>query len=527
MANSQGVNHYDSGSVRRLEPYWTSDFFDLAAVQKSGDTQYGSALVPTADGEMRATLGYRRYLDCDRTDTPGQDYAVARGDREYLVGVLADGVGQSFFGNLAAERVSTWLLECLWTRRASPPQEADLELGLKQAERNFSEVIAGLSLDHLPDWHRAALERSRLAGSQSVFAAFIWDFERQSGSLYQVGDVTALVLRDGRLESILAEARGRWSSAGKSQLHLLATPLASTSGILLKTDGADPAWGLAIEAETANSQEFARMALSRAANDDVSFVAGCLVTGRTAVRTVQREYADAQPIISEPNSTAYAAAQPALQKVPTTLSRQSSGEPLPRAEAPAEGAERRQSSPPRSTTARSNRSRVVLSVSTLVLVAAVVALIITARGWLSPHQAKSVNNSSKVETRHPPQNATQAEPPPTTPAVSAGESQRNFVQALLADRPKAIVLHILQGDPPYSGVSLRQTEKAPGADSEIFFSQGSWYVVLPQPHTGQTVHLQLFRLSPEGNVEQLPDVAVPIKKGKRSYDISVATTSDQ
>lgn len=270
------------------------------------------------------------------------------------------------------------------------------------------------------------------------------------------------------------------------------------------------------------------MALSRAANDDVSFVAGCLVNGRTAVRTVRREYADAQPIISEPNSTAYAAARLAFQNVPTAQSRRSSGEPLPRAEAPSEGAERRQSPPPRSATAKSNRATIALWMSALVLVAALVALTMTARGWLSPRRAESANNSSKAETRHPPQNATHAQPPPSTRAVSAHESQRDLVPALLADPQNVIVIHIAQTDSPYSGVSLSQTDKALAADSKIFFSQGSWYVVLPrQPHTGQAVHVQLFRLSPEGKVEKLPDVAVPIEKGKRSYDVSVPATSDQ
>ena len=288
-AGLTSVDDNNNGNLLRLDPRWNADFYELVAAQKSGLTQYGSVHIDAQGTEMRTTLGYRRYRDCDNSDTPGQDFAVACGDRQYLVGVLADGVGQSFYGNLAAEQVSSWLRAELWRRRTDPPHEVELEEGLKRAEREFAKVIESFSLEHLPDWHRPALEATRRAGSQAVFAAFIWDFVRRCGCLYQVGDATAVVCENGRCEKVEAQRKGRWSSAGKSQLLLLRTPLVDTTAILLKSDGADPGWGYEIDRQTADVSEFLEMANRRADNDDVSFVAGSLATTSTVPREERRE----------------------------------------------------------------------------------------------------------------------------------------------------------------------------------------------------------------------------------------------
>jgi hypothetical protein len=283
------VDELEYGRLQHLEPRQLgAGLYELAAMQKSGATQYGCHSMGAPGGEMRATLGYRRYLDCDKSDTPGQDYAVARMDASFMVGVLADGVGQSFYGNLAADHVSNWLVEELWERRMDPPKEGELEPGLTKAQEQFAKTVENVSLDHLPDWHRAALETTRKAGSQAVFAAFIWEFARERGCLYQVGDAIAMVLRNGEYETILAAPKGRWSSARKSHLQLLRTPFTDTQAILIKSDGADPSWGTDIDGQTADGDQFLEMARVRAENDDVSFLAGCLVQGRRAPRQERR-----------------------------------------------------------------------------------------------------------------------------------------------------------------------------------------------------------------------------------------------
>jgi Protein phosphatase 2C len=269
------LGNNDTGVLQEIRPAWDGgNLFDMRAIPKSACAQYGSVVVPGA--QVQVAMGYRRYRDCDKGDSPGQDYAVIRGDGRHVVGVLADGVGQSFFGNLAAEKVSNWLLEELWRSRWNPSTDEDLEQGLRSAEKDFSLTIENYSLDHLPDWHQKALEGTRRAGSQAVFATFVWDFREGSGYLYQVGDVVAILFRNEGPQRIESNPKGRWSSAGRSQLHLLRTDLSDATAILLKSDGADPAWGLDLQRQIWDRQGFLEMASRRAEGDDVSFVAGCL-----------------------------------------------------------------------------------------------------------------------------------------------------------------------------------------------------------------------------------------------------------
>jgi hypothetical protein len=520
------VNQSRNGSIRSLEPLWDERVFDLAATQKSGDTQYGSVSVPAADGGMRATLGYRRYFDCDATDTAGQDYAVARGDQQYLVGVLADGVGQSFYGDLAAERVGTRLLRQLWEQRTSPPDNVQLESDLRQAEHEFSEVIAKVSLDHLPEWQRPALEATRRAGSQSVFAAFIWDFVRQNGYLYQVGDITALVTRNGVLTKVQSEPRGRWSSAGKSQLHLLVTPLELVTGILLKTDGADPAWGNQIEAETADTASFAAMAATRAANDDVSFVAGCLVTGGKSPRRTLTAYIE-RPPTQEPDVSVYAGMGTQKSEVRRQESGVRSQEPgdrrhqLTRQPGPA---------PPTfsglGTGASRPRTRIANSLffaggAAVVLLVAFVIVVMKHRFHPAQSEVKAVSSGTASSKQH----AAPKGPSAATAATTAHDSESElearaaipdeFAKTVLAARPDTVVLRI-RGNPPYAGLSLKGTEVSRAAGSAILKNEDSWYVALPQSGLNTRIYLEL--IPTKGKVIK---GSFEIAGGKGCYDISV------
>lgn len=283
------MNDVGEDDLLTLKASKREGFFEFKAFQQTGKTQYGVYQMPARNGTMVVALGYRRYKDCDKTDTPGQDYVVLRFDERHVVGVLADGVGQSFYGNLAAEHVSSWLIENLWRLRSAPPAETQLEEGLKAAEQTFAVTLESVSLDHLSDMHRGALDATRRSGSQAVFAAFIWDFIDRTGVLYQVGDAVAVVFRDDEHKTVDAPAKGRWSSAGKSQLMLQLRRLDGASGVLLKSDGADPAWGADVNYLVPRTDEFARMASVRSESDDVSFVSCSLLTGTMPAVPVQPE----------------------------------------------------------------------------------------------------------------------------------------------------------------------------------------------------------------------------------------------
>jgi Protein phosphatase 2C len=259
--------------VRRIE---TDEYVELSAEQCSNETQYESLCGDPAEGDRRlqVALGYRRCLDFDEGNHPGQDYATVRIGEGYIVGIVADGVSQSFYGNIAAQRVSQWLLEKLWRHRKRPPHQKSLERALTSLEKQTATEIESVQIpEHIPEIMRTALEKTRTSGSQTVFAAFVSN-GKGAVRLYLVGDITA-VLHDpaGGVEVIKAPPKGRWSTAGKSRLEMLVTDRTGLSNIVIKSDGMNSDWGLSSSDDTITKDAFEQIATELAGKDDVSFIA--------------------------------------------------------------------------------------------------------------------------------------------------------------------------------------------------------------------------------------------------------------
>jgi VCBS repeat-containing protein len=255
---------------------------ELRSDQWSGEVQYERTSLPLgtpgSNKKIDLVLGYRRSLDFDAQDSPGQDYAAVRADANgYVVGVVADGVSQSFYGHLAAYHVSDSLLNVLWQERTRPPSADELERELKRLEKKVAqEVVENHPIpDNLVRLHREALEDKRSKGSQAVFAAFVLNASRKQLHLYQVGDVDAIVhYPNKRPELIHAPPKGRWSSAGRSEMRLKLTTYdgnEGASGIVIKSDGVGRDWGL--KEKALSGRAFALLSEERAGVDDVSFVA--------------------------------------------------------------------------------------------------------------------------------------------------------------------------------------------------------------------------------------------------------------
>ncbi len=462
--------------LRELTPSWESDEYTIAAVQKSGGVQYGHVPVSFAGGKAIATLGYRRYIDCDQKDAPGQDYAVIRGDRQHLIGVIADGVGQSFYGNLAAEKVGTWLLEYLWKERTNLPDSDALELELKEAERAFSSEIANVSLAHLPAWHQTALERTRQAGSQSVLAAFVWRMALQRARVYVVGDINVLALRQGRAEKIQADPKGRWSSAGKSNLHLLTTDLDCVSAILLKTDGADPEWGLDIALETADADEFARMASARANNDDVSFVAASMADIAESEPAGAPRRSDIQPLSEENSRRSVSTFPDSSPPAAPALNAFSPSEPY--------GLTSRQRRSDQSRIATRVRVRVT-GLATIVIVACAMVAGIAhfASLWQLRQSGRQAGSGVKVITDVKVTPELKFTPVHTVPP---------FAAKILHDKPDGVVFQI--SSKLYLGFSLEGSDRAVTSSLAAFADQDTLYALLPAARTSHPqVKIRLFR----------------------------------
>src|SRR2546421_2423233 len=250
-------------SIGKLPLERAEGYDQCKIVQRSARPQYAEFSVPAGAerADARVHIGYQRCCEFDEGDQPGQDYAVVRAGGGHIVGVVADGVSGSFYGNLAAEYVATWLMDELWRHCTSAPDAEAMERLLKEAEAKFADSVKGYRIpETLPPYMIPILERKRHKGSQAVFAAFVLNVEKAELTLYQVGDVSALVHNSGpEPELVVSPAEGRWSSAGASALLLKTSSFGNVEGVVIKSDGVSKEWGCALDGDALDLERFSLM----------------------------------------------------------------------------------------------------------------------------------------------------------------------------------------------------------------------------------------------------------------------------
>ena len=263
----------DTIAVQRIAPTSrSSDWSEVSADPKSGKPQHFVETIAAGGRGFEVSVGYRRCHDFDAANKSGQDFAAVRYTSQFLVGVVADGVSRSFYGQVAATHVAEFLLKQLWERRKTPPPSADLETSLKSLEPLVAEELENIEIPgNLPRVQIESLEKVRLKGTQAVFSCFVFDITAELLTLYSVGDVTAVVHCEGRCDRMEGDKKGRWSSAGKSDLLLRPMVVEKPVGLVLQSDGAAPNWADSLE-QIGSPVAFAAMAERGADADDVSFV---------------------------------------------------------------------------------------------------------------------------------------------------------------------------------------------------------------------------------------------------------------
>lgn len=231
-------------------------------------------LRPAGGGRVMVYCGYRRCRDFDATNSKGQDYYSVRAGDGYVVGVVADGVSQSFFGDLAAKAVGQFLVDFLWRSRGEAISAEKLESELRGLERDVNAEVRAKELNHQPPMLAKALEATRAKGSQTVFTAFSLDLRGGEVVLYQVGDVSAwLYNRQGGWDQRSANQSGRWSSAGQSTLGLERSVAQELTGLLVHSDGVREAWARGTRRPEVSREDFIEEAREREKIDDLAFIA--------------------------------------------------------------------------------------------------------------------------------------------------------------------------------------------------------------------------------------------------------------
>lgn len=191
---------------------------------------------------------YARSADSRVADDRGQDYLAIRDDGHRLAFALCDGVGQSFFGDLAARLLGDALLEWLWTDVA--PQDGVLDVQamlatvLQDLVAAVTEVVATFPLpDGLAPIVRSVLEQKRALGSESTFSAGLLDVRAGQCVLVWMGDSRIRLWgRHGEPSDELGDTfhtLERWSSrrGAVGQAHAFVAPLNDLQRLVIFSDG--------------------------------------------------------------------------------------------------------------------------------------------------------------------------------------------------------------------------------------------------------------------------------------------------
>ncbi|HLK57108.1 MAG TPA: protein phosphatase 2C domain-containing protein [Chthonomonadaceae bacterium] len=235
----------------------------------------------------RVLLGYRRCLEKDDRNGEGEDYAWLFAGRDCVLAALADGVSQSFFGQIAAQQVVNGLAQYLRNgNRLEVPRKQALIQALRGIAQEGAHGVARYPLRQgLSSTMIELLEEERIKGSEAVFGAFVFDRTNRRLAVCQVGDIRIRVfLQDARggivSHLVPANKRGRFSTVATAnpgdpalERDLVIQSFDNVLGVLVHSDGVDDHWGEEPAALDPQQEEKLRIALNCwAAKDDVSVV---------------------------------------------------------------------------------------------------------------------------------------------------------------------------------------------------------------------------------------------------------------
>lgn len=212
----------------------------IAVQPRARHPLFGSLDAYAGEDRWRIAWGYRKSLDCHESDY-GQDAIEFRMDHRHVVAVVADGVSQSFFGDLAARYVGHELCKSLWNYRSAPLAGADLQQRLEKARAGIESEIARFELPlDLSKAERESLERKRSqVGSHAVFVAVVVDLAQRTARFYRVGDAAMAFVQEGdtRTQQLVSDDKARWTSLAGLTGPLLVCDVPGVRRVMLFSDG--------------------------------------------------------------------------------------------------------------------------------------------------------------------------------------------------------------------------------------------------------------------------------------------------
>lgn len=189
-------------------------------------------------------ISYMRSAEAIALNEYNQDAFAVWANDSRLVATVADGVGQSFRGDIAAMAIVQSISRILWENDITDPSLDQLiSAELTVLSPKVQELLRSIDISHHPVMFRDALELRRQLGSESVFAACAVDWQSQTVYLCWLGDCR-IRLYDRQQKSILLDQQlfrttERWSSQRVlvGDVHSLRLPLATIQRVIIYSDG--------------------------------------------------------------------------------------------------------------------------------------------------------------------------------------------------------------------------------------------------------------------------------------------------
>ena len=214
--------------------------FDISGSQ-SIDTPLQHILLP--NGEL--ICGYQRATESVLFEEKNQDAYRVLSDKVKGVVVLADGVGQSFRGDIASSYLVDLLARLLWKYSFVDTERLESLLSQELSELSplVTKIIEGIELEQYPRLFREALLQKRGLGSESVFCATVYDFESDCIALCWLGDIRVHIYDTNDQRMILPQERfqsmERWSSVRKlvGTINCTTLRLSQVKAVCLYSDG--------------------------------------------------------------------------------------------------------------------------------------------------------------------------------------------------------------------------------------------------------------------------------------------------
>ena len=248
-------------------------------------------LVETRLQALRGSHFHCRFAYCPSEESRdsanlGQDALVIRATPSKLAFCLCDGVGQSFFGNLAATAVSRWLVDYFWNQ----PVDLITADGLSQA---FAEALPALSQDiddfpipeGTPIVFAEVLEEMRQHGSETMYVGGLVSWPDEGPGqvvLSWMGDSRIRAFDRDNEERILPDCPSstqRWSSRRGllGQANVVSGNTDTFGRLLLYSDGLDSLDVECSPLESLDLQSRIDLARDAAGSDDISLLEIALI----------------------------------------------------------------------------------------------------------------------------------------------------------------------------------------------------------------------------------------------------------